>query len=231
MKHLITKIQNKIFYHHRFRWNRKFEPIRHLVISNELREKLIQHTNGEFIFLHIPKSAGTSVSEALYDSGYIAECEPGHFTAREYGYVCQGKTLNYIAVLRNPIDRFCSAFNYLRDGGGNKVDNAFQLKNNLNNYENIDDFIIHKFSNKNKKCPVQNWIHFVPQVQFLPLNRKNLNVYSIENLYKIEEDFSIFLKHRNKSKNSMSPTIVGRNARLKLEEFYYEDMSLWQKLL
>ncbi|MEL6645848.1 MAG: sulfotransferase family 2 domain-containing protein [Pseudomonadota bacterium] len=73
------------------------------------------------ILIHIPKNAGTSVEEAIY--GYRVR----HRTWSDIRRTCPTAwaTLPKIAIVRDPVDRFLSAYDYLRAGGRNPADYAF----------------------------------------------------------------------------------------------------------
>ena len=68
----------------------------------------------EVIFIHVPKCAGSSVNEALYGRfmGHI----PAHVIAR----FCDAQTaaLPAFALLRDPVARAVSAYNFVRAGAG-----------------------------------------------------------------------------------------------------------------
>lgn len=59
------------------------------------------------IFIHIPKCAGTSVSEALYG------VDPWHFSIKRYSEKVLASYVSF-AVVRDPVDRFYSSFYYLQ---------------------------------------------------------------------------------------------------------------------
>lgn len=67
--------------------------------------------------VHIPKTGGNAISEVLYEYG------PSHRTWRWY----QGMSCPLIAVVRDPIDRFLSAYDYLKSGGNSVNDRLFSL--------------------------------------------------------------------------------------------------------
>ncbi|MEM8698597.1 MAG: sulfotransferase family 2 domain-containing protein, partial [Pseudomonadota bacterium] len=65
------------------------------------------------IFVHVPKAAGSTISEALYRRSL------GHFTAREMAAYDHTwfERLPSFAVLREPVERTYSAWRYVRTGG------------------------------------------------------------------------------------------------------------------
>ncbi len=69
------------------------------------------------LFIHIPKTAGTSISGALY--GRNLPHYSIHRYRRLYGQALQGTPS--FAVIRDPIERFVSAYRFHRGGGSNVV--------------------------------------------------------------------------------------------------------------
>lgn len=59
------------------------------------------------IFIHIPKCAGTSVSETLYGE------DPWHFSIKHYSERAITSYVSF-AIVRDPVDRFYSSFYYLQ---------------------------------------------------------------------------------------------------------------------
>lgn len=88
------------------------------------------------IFLHIPKSAGTSLGEALFGTGLT-----GHFDWRLYKAENRAAFRSYykFCFVREPIDRFLSAYNYLIGGGKAPYDAAMGL--DVAKYGGINAFI------------------------------------------------------------------------------------------
>lgn len=66
------------------------------------------------VFIHIPKAAGTSVSEALYGRflGHLGASDVRRWGSRAVN------ALPFIAVARNPWDRLVSAYRFARRGTG-----------------------------------------------------------------------------------------------------------------
>lgn len=69
------------------------------------------------LFIHVPKNGGTSIKRSIYST------DPGHATLRYYDWLAPSlrSGATSFAVLRDPIDRFLSGFDFLMNGGGSDV--------------------------------------------------------------------------------------------------------------
>jgi hypothetical protein len=115
------------------------------------------------IFIHIPKVAGSSIENALWGTRGRA----GHKTALEYKKADQKLFQKYFsfAFVRNPYDRFVSAYEYLIRGGRNRYDKAW-AEENLKCYPSFSSFVLALQDEKVKKKTL-NWSHFKPQYRFV----------------------------------------------------------------
>ena len=117
---------------------------------------MISHSK-KCIFIHIPKTGGYSVCKALNKP-----LEIGHRFLKDYP---KEYTENYFkfAFVRNPWDRFVSAYFYLKKGGrnlghdwhGQQIVNRFSdFRSFVANFQSVkNDFIVRHFH------PQINWTH------------------------------------------------------------------------
>jgi len=125
-------------------------------------------------FIHIPKTAGSNISQSLY--GYQVGHKPRAFLKRQEN--------DFIFTFaRNPIDRFVSAFNYLNLGGINKHDEMFKEKY-LPTGIDINSFVVEFF----KSLEIREWIHFKHQVGFITVDN-SLNPNEIDVDYVGHQEF------------------------------------------
>lgn len=111
------------------------------------------------IFIHIPKTAGTSVSHQL---GIPTS---RHVPAEVYRATNPRKFAIYFkfAFVRNPYDRLVSSYTFLRQGGMNDDDARF-AKRKVLPFRNFEHFLIEGFA---RDPEIRDWIHFRPQKGFI----------------------------------------------------------------
>lgn len=132
------------------------------------------------IFIHIPKCAGVSVSQALFPGG-----RPGHLPLSWYESMFPGFYENAFkfTIVRDPLERAYSAYRYLatrpadgRDGG------SMQL---VRRYPDFDAFV------QSWLCPENalRQLHFVPQWHFVANSFGDIDVDYIGRFERLESDF------------------------------------------
>uniref|UniRef100_A0A6C0ADQ6 Sulfotransferase domain-containing protein n=1 Tax=viral metagenome TaxID=1070528 RepID=A0A6C0ADQ6_9ZZZZ len=174
------------------------------------------------IFVHIPKTAGTSVLELISNN-------PNYKIIGHYPKLIDNKIFinnsiikdeNSFCIVRNPYDRFLSAYNYLYHGGNKtNLDLSYQeiilsmsFEDFINNLEEYIFLIIHFVPQYvfvcegdeilTKICKFENLKNDLIKIDFVfenleHLNKSehifNLNAYLKEKIYKIyEKDFLLF---------------------------------------
>lgn len=135
------------------------------------------------IFVHVPKTAGTSMSRAIFGGPGA-----GHTDVRGYQLglsKSEWQGFYSFAFVRNPWDRCFSAYRYLKSGNLNKNNLAWSSRN-LEKSKNFSDFIC-KFLNA--ETMVQNHV-FRPQFRYICTVGNRISVDFVGKFERIEEDFN-----------------------------------------
>jgi hypothetical protein len=110
-----------------------------LPIDGKRRRRLRQIRRARTLFIHIPKNAGMSIAQALYGE------QIKHATIRYYAKAAPRllwRTPSF-AVMRDPVARFVSAFNYAQAGGSrhNRISEPF--RDRYMAFATVDDALDH----------------------------------------------------------------------------------------
>lgn len=68
----------------------------------------------KLIFVHVPRVAGMSIVRALYGRGCIRHFSMRYYRAIDPAFAAEAESF---ALLRDPVDRFASAYAFVRNGG------------------------------------------------------------------------------------------------------------------
>lgn len=112
------------------------------------------------IFVHVPKTAGVSVSRELFGN-----LSGGHTPIATYELVFPGRDFEAyfkFAFVRNPWGRLYSAYQFLKAGGMSKGDHRW-AERNLAGISGFTEFVENYLARSN----ILSSIHFVPQSRFL----------------------------------------------------------------
>jgi hypothetical protein len=147
--------------------------------------------NHRTIFIHIPKNAGTSIEEALFNT------KIGHKTCKQFQAHNSKKFKSYwkFAIVRNPYDRLVSAFHFLKKGGFHEPDRIWSKKN----IGHIDDFehFIDSLKDKKFATKIMRWQHFQPQSFYLENLSNIIDVDHIGRFENLDNEFDLIKKHLN----------------------------------
>jgi hypothetical protein len=132
------------------------------------------------IFIHIPKTAGSSVVRILFGEA------SRHVPYFEYERANPIKFRRYFkfAFVRNPWDRLVSTYFFLRAGGMNDQDRAW-AERNLSGYADFGDFVREWLNEQS----IWSWIHFYPQYHFVLNDAGSTMVDYLGRFERLDADF------------------------------------------
>lgn len=129
------------------------------------------------LFIHIPKCAGVSLFKTLYGQDSFGHMSVNDYIER-YGESAMAHMYKF-AIVREPVSRLLSAYNYLKAGGrGRDLDREYQ--GILANCQSIEDFVL----NWLPRHGIQNFQHFIPQTNYIFNKDDQLQV---DDVFKFEE--------------------------------------------
>lgn len=178
------------------------------------------------LFVHIPKTAGNSIHETADVSSAM-----GHRSIRFYRKKLPAhKAMPFsFSVVRNPYDRLCSSFYYLKKGGNSMYDQKWARKN-LSAYADVNDFV----QNGLKKEKINRFFHFLPQLHFITGKDGDLAVDFIMRFERLNEDWkklapklqvSAELPKKNVTESGSKTAALTRKSRELVHQFYRSDFS------
>ncbi|MEY8200035.1 MAG: sulfotransferase family 2 domain-containing protein [Colwellia sp.] len=133
------------------------------------------------IFMHIPKAAGSSVGDLIFGTDIIGHYP--YFVYQKYNPV-KFKAYYKFTVVRDPVARLYSAYNFVLSGGKGGADekcgNFIRLNSN-----GFEDFVANVMSEEF----IYTWVHFVPQTYFVFDENETCMVDKLVRLENIEGDF------------------------------------------
>lgn len=148
--------------------------VEHRVMPPQIRHLLVQRMAEPFgraakqadgqeqIFIHVPKTGGTSLADAIG-----VQC--GHIPVSRYKFRNPerfAKAFSF-AFVRNLWGRLFSSFGYLRSAFGiNNSHDVLWAEENLAQYDTFEEFVL-ALKNVQIRKRILQWIHFTPQIDWL----------------------------------------------------------------
>lgn len=199
-----------------------------LPIGRKRRARIERIAQAGLIFVHIPKVAGMSISAALYGA------QTGHSSIRLLRRVADGRLakLPSFAVLRDPAERFLSAYRYAQLGGADD-EVAEPFRTLYRGFRSIDDALDHleQAGNPYRIDHIfrpQYW-YITDQTGHIAVNRL-LRIEDLPRLPLLIPGFPTFpLPRLNRSPGA--PATLSSRQLARLEGLYSNDFALWRKLL
>jgi hypothetical protein len=178
------------------------------------------------IFIHIPKTGGSSVGHALFGtSRHVPYFECERVNPRKF------KRFFKFAFVRNPWDRLASTYFFLKNGGMNELDRKFAAEH-LARYDNFGNFIEGWLNTKN----VWSWIHFKPQHYFICDADLRIRVDFVGKTENIGMDFQYIcnrlgvaaqLQWLNRTNHNRYVEYYTRSLRERVAEIYANDIEIF----
>ncbi|MCB5250061.1 MAG: sulfotransferase family 2 domain-containing protein [Sulfurimonadaceae bacterium] len=179
------------------------------------------------IFIHVPKSAGTSVSYAIYGQTL------GHFKAKDISNTIKNfEDCFSFGLVRNPYDRVYSAYNFVKQNGtsvmGVKKNSVYQS----DMFESFDSFVLNWLSVVD--VTKEDYV-FQPQYLFTHddfYNQLVKKVWYVEDMSTFEKEFkelsglNIKINHLNQTKENKKIELSDK-VKEKIYEVYKKDFELF----
>lgn len=153
------------------------------IVNKRLSDMMLRYeiyhelfANSKSLFIHVPKTAGTSLEDALFNIRNRSQHAPSSFWKKRFSSV-DWKSMFKFAIVRHPFHRLISGYTYWKNGAlaGQKVDQPFvhRCRTELDTLPKFVNYLI-EVNAKNLwdcrdlqgfdgTCPVQ----FRPQLWFL----------------------------------------------------------------
>lgn len=170
------------------------------------------------IFIHIPKTAGKSFYYSLFGEDMVPHQSLENYY--KYDPVKFDKYLK-VCVVRNPWDRFVSAFSYLNAIDDNLMHSDRDIKfanENLRRFDNVNDFLNEINLNKKLRKKILNWTHFKPQYKYIFVNDKN----KVDYMCKFENLPSSYENIKNALNLDSGSVLLERNVNKERKKSYWD---------
>lgn len=177
------------------------------------------------VFIHIPKTGGTSVHSTGVYRSY------GHMPAShdDRAWIDEQDLPPLFAVVRHPYSRFASAYYFLRAGGNSAYDRYYARKLGIHRL-GLNEFAARKVASGE----ALDWLHFKPQADFLTNRSGELSVRFLLRFEHLENDWRRFatgfdlppvLERRNVGRSRKKAPLT-EESKLIIRRAYHRDFEL-----
>ena len=182
-------------------------------------------TKTGYCFVHIPKNGGTSVESILYEDKRV-----GHRTWKEWSELDPSNFREWkkFCIIRDPIDRLLSAFDYLSSGGRNLID-AEVARRYVRSCDSVNDFI----ESMREEVVLGNllkYFHFQPQSEYILSDDNRCMVDRLLSFTNYNDDLADFLNIDSTQVEHKNKTIGKRTKREEISQHNLDFLSrIYQK--
>ena len=141
------------------------------------------------IFIHVPKTGGQSVAQALF--GFPLYTEHCRLIEYEKESPENARSFYKFTFVRNPYTRLLSAYHYLLSYSDWPKDIKFRRRI-LSQYRDFEDFIVNGLR---QNGAIGSYLHFLPQTHYLKNSAGAIGVDFIGKFENFEEDFDAVRRH------------------------------------
>ena len=184
------------------------------------------------VFIHIPKAAGTSVCDSLYQSrvGHFTLAEVRGSQARRAAQPSEHSDIDGLptfTVVRDPLARLQSSYRYARNGGGSKgsisPDAVYQSRSFRSFSAFLSEWLVDQELTSLDRV-------FWPQRRFVEDNQSTVDfIGNVEEIEKVEQwlrdtvSSNVEIPHLNRSQQRRDAEPVAASDRRIVESLYRED--------
>lgn len=193
-------------------------------LSKNRRNWHLRIERTRILFIHVPKTGGTSISRTLYGSSIR------HWSARYYVAAIPKliDSLTVFTVIRDPVERFLSAYCYSINGGGDEAPIAKVFRSKYMGLESVDQALdqIEKAASPYDLDPIfrrQTWFICKSDMSILP--QIVIPFELLESVYDVVPGFPRRpLGHLNRRKGV--PPQLSKFQIERIRRYYAEDVRL-----
>ncbi len=178
------------------------------------------------IFVHVPRVAGTSIVRTLYGEGCIHHHSMRYYAALDPGFA---ESAGSFALLRDPFDRFASAYAFVRAGGTptSRLSGAFARQ--TERLKTVDDYL----SFLEERGPLD--LDFVMRPQNWFVTDLQTGAVLVKNLFLLGEDsaaLSAYLAPHGigrlpwLNRAARTHLLLTQSQRRRIERLYADDFAL-----
>ena len=207
---------------------RDYNTVKYIKAQRSTAESGIHHFDiHKCIFIHIPKTGGTSIASALFGSNV------GHYKWSLLKNAFDKDYDNYFkfAFVRNPWDRLLSAFNYLQSDRKTKANAEWMKQNRLEGMD-FETFVTTRLED------LMYYPHFKPQSDFICDYDGKIMVDYLGKFNELDVSFKFIMKklniqldlpHYNKSSSKEHYSKAYNEAMLKVvNRVYRRDIDIFK---